>query len=223
MYGILSSTDTEWIQNRANFYSILFLGLGFLTGIAAFVQTYMFTIAGVLLTSRLRSLTFKAMIHQEIGWFDEAKNGVGALCSRLSSDCAAVQGATGSKVGSMLQAGSVIFIGIGISLFYSWKMTLVASVFIPPIFICVYLESVYMESSNIKERAVLENATKMAVEAISNIRTVNSLNQEIHVLHRYVVEMRIAENYSRKKSLLRGLIFGLGKSIPNFGYGEFMH
>lgn len=128
MYGILSDTNTDYIQERANFYSILFLVLGVITGIAAFFQTYMFNIAGVYLTSRLRYLTFKAMINQETGWFDEAKNGVGALCARLSGDCANVQGATGSKIGSMLQAGSVIFIGIGISLFYSWKMTLVNNI-----------------------------------------------------------------------------------------------
>jgi ATP-binding cassette subfamily B (MDR/TAP) protein 1 len=100
-------------------------------------------------------------------------------------------------------------------------MTGVASVFIFPIFFSVYLEAVFMEASNIKERAVLEGATKTAVEAISNIRTVNSLNQEKPVMDRYIVEMQKAESYSRKKALLRGLIFGLGKSVPNFGYGRF--
>lgn len=142
MFEILPYTDVNYIQERADYYAILFLVLGFVTAIAAFLQTYAFSIAGVFLTSRLRHLTFKAMVNQDIGWFDDAKNGIGALCARLSGDCANVQGATGSKVGAMLQAGSVIFIGIGISLFFSWKMTLVASVFIPPIFICVYLEAV---------------------------------------------------------------------------------
>jgi hypothetical protein len=40
-------------------------------------------------------------------------------------------------------------------------------------------------------------------------------------MDRYIVEMQKAESYSRKKALLRGLIFGLGKSVPNFGYGRF--
>lgn len=32
------------------------------------------------------------MLQQEIGWFDNPLNGVGALCSRLAADAAAVQG-----------------------------------------------------------------------------------------------------------------------------------
>lgn len=39
---------------------------------------------------------------QEQGWFDEEENAVGALCARLSSDCAAVQGATGTHSATSL-------------------------------------------------------------------------------------------------------------------------
>jgi ATP-binding cassette subfamily B (MDR/TAP) protein 1 len=141
MYGLLSLGDAELIQKQTNFYSLLFLMLGVLTGIGTFIQTYMFNYAGVRLTSRLRFLTFKAMMSQEMAWFDESKNAVGALCARLSSDCANVQGATGSRIGSLLQAGSVIFIGIGISFYFSWKMTLVASVSIPVVLFFVFMES----------------------------------------------------------------------------------
>ena len=52
----------------------------------------MFSISGEELTIRLRNLSFRAMLKQEMGWFDHTKNSVGALCSRLSGDAAAVQG-----------------------------------------------------------------------------------------------------------------------------------
>lgn len=32
------------------------------------------------------------MLKQEIAWFDDKRNGTGTLCSRLSTDAAAVQG-----------------------------------------------------------------------------------------------------------------------------------
>lgn len=76
----------------SNIYSILFLVMGLVTGLGTFFQTYMFNIAGVRLTSRLRLETFKTMMKQEMAWFDSAKNSVGALCTRLSSDCSGVQG-----------------------------------------------------------------------------------------------------------------------------------
>ena len=130
-----------------------------------------------------------------------------------------MQGATGSRIGSILQAGSVIFIGLGISFYFSWKLTLVASIAIPIVLGSVFMESRYMAASNMKEKVAMENGTKLAVEAISNIRTVASLCQEPHVLKRYIAEMDHVENYCAKKSRLRGFVFGLGQTVPLMGYG----
>lgn len=141
MYGILSLDDVREIQNKANLYSMLFVVLALVTGFGTFLQNLMFNTAGVKLTSRLRLLTFKAMINQEMGWFDDSKNTVGALCARLSGDCSCVQGATGSRIGSLLQAGSVVICGLGISFYFSWKMTLIASLSIPLVLFFIVMEA----------------------------------------------------------------------------------
>jgi hypothetical protein len=52
----------------------------------------MFGISGENLTRRLRSKGFKTMLSQEIGWFDEPDNNIGALTTRLAVEAAAVQG-----------------------------------------------------------------------------------------------------------------------------------
>lgn len=52
----------------------------------------MFSLSGEILTARLRKLTFAAMLRQEVAWFDEERNAVGALCSKLSGDASAIQG-----------------------------------------------------------------------------------------------------------------------------------
>lgn len=56
------------------------------------LKIYLFGIAGEKLTMRLRVQMFTSMLRQEIGWYDQKENGVGALCSRLSSEAAQVQG-----------------------------------------------------------------------------------------------------------------------------------
>jgi len=57
-----------------------------------FLQTHLFSLAGVRLTARLRIAAFSAMLRQEVGWFDDERNSVGVLCARLSGDAASVQG-----------------------------------------------------------------------------------------------------------------------------------
>lgn len=56
------------------------------------MQSFMFAISGESLTMRLRKEAFEAMLRQEMGWFDEERNSTGALCARLSSDAAKIQG-----------------------------------------------------------------------------------------------------------------------------------
>ena len=49
-----------------------------------------FVMAGERLTRRLRTMTFRAILAQEVGFFDDAKNSVGRLSTRLSADAAEV-------------------------------------------------------------------------------------------------------------------------------------
>lgn len=77
-----------------------------------------------------------------------------------------------------------------------------------------------MEVGAIKERESLETSTKQAVEAIANIRTVASLCQEKHVLERYTNEIDNVHKFCRKKSRLRGTVFGLGQTVPMMCYGK---
>lgn len=55
-------------------------------------QGYAFAKSGELLTKRLRKLGFRAMLGQDIGWFDDLRNSPGALTTRLATDASQVQG-----------------------------------------------------------------------------------------------------------------------------------
>ena len=52
----------------------------------------MFGISGENLTKRLRSKAFKAMLSQDIGYFDKQENNVGILCAKLATEASTVQG-----------------------------------------------------------------------------------------------------------------------------------
>lgn len=64
----------------------------------------MFTLSGEYLTMRLRRRAFSTMLIQEMAWFDDEKNSSGSLCSRLSTDAAAVQGVRSGIVSGFIQS-----------------------------------------------------------------------------------------------------------------------
>ncbi|XP_015115150.1 multidrug resistance protein homolog 49 isoform X1 [Diachasma alloeum] len=218
VYEVLGLPDDDEIRAETVNFSILFIVVGIITGVGTFLQMYMFGLAGVRMTTRLRSITFAAMLKQEMGWFDEDTNSVGALCARLSSDASAVQGATGSRIGSILQAMSTLVLGVGLSLYFTWKMTLVSIVTIPLVLGAVFMEARIMGGQGMEEKKKMECATRIAIEAISNIRTVASLGKEGAFLDRYCVEMAKVAAATRTRNRLRGLVFSCGQTIPYFGY-----
>ncbi|KAH0550179.1 multidrug resistance protein homolog 49-like isoform X1 [Cotesia glomerata] len=218
VYYVLGLENPDEVREKTITFSIYFGIVGVVTGIGTFLQMYMFGLAGVRMTARIRKMTFTAMLKQEMGWYDEDTNSVGALCARLSSDAAAVQGATGSRIGAILQAMSTLVLGIGLSMYYSREMTLVSVVSIPLVLGAVFFEARIMGGQGMQEKKKMECATRIAVEAISNIRTVASLGKEKAFLERYCVELNHVAKATRIKNRLRGLVFSCGQTIPYFGY-----
>ncbi|XP_061717365.1 multidrug resistance protein homolog 49-like [Cydia pomonella] len=217
-YGLLESNNERYVMSETNKIALMFLGVGVLTGVGIFLQIYIFNVTGVRLTARLRVAAFASMLRQEIGWFDDPANGVGALCGRLAGDAAAVQGATGTRIGALMQAGATIIIGIALSMYFTWKMTLVSLVSVPMVIGAVVLEGrVLAEGITIMLKAS-HKATTIATEAISNIRTVSAFCGEEGVIQRYVEAGRAAANTAIKSVRWRGCVFAFGQTAPVAGY-----
>jgi ATP-binding cassette subfamily B (MDR/TAP) protein 1 len=180
-------------------------------------------LTGEALTARLRRMTFDAMLSQEQGWYDDPSNNVGALCSRLSGDCAHVQGATGSRIGSVVQALSTIFLGIGLSMYYNAKLGAVAIVFTPFVVLATYFQMKLMTGQNLEEKKAVDEASKVAVQAVGNIRTVAALGKERAFVNMY--QGHLTESHERilKMAHLRGFIFGFAQSVPYFAYATVMY
>lgn len=79
-------------KRQANMFSGLFVAIGAVAGLAMFTQSAAFSKSGEILTMRLRKRAFKALMSQEMAYFDDDKNNLGALTTRLATDASAVQG-----------------------------------------------------------------------------------------------------------------------------------
>ena len=142
--GVLEPTYSEeekqQTQAKGNFYSLLFLAIGIVTGVASFIQITALTFAGENLTNRLRILAFDAILNQEIGWFDDDDNAVGALCTRLSADASSVEGATGSRISVVVQSLSILISCTIVSIYYDWRLGLVTMAIVPFVLAGSYLQ-----------------------------------------------------------------------------------
>ena len=167
----------------------------------------------------MRKDAFSAMLKQEMGWYDKVENNTGALCARLSGDCAKVQGATGARVGTIMQGIAGIFIAVILGLVYNWQLGLVCSLFLPLTIVAVILEQRMIIGSDSIERVAFEKSAKLAVEAIGNIRTVAGLRCEEKYIKMYTEQLALPFEMNKNRSHKRGVIFGFSQGIQYLSWG----
>ncbi|XP_027205312.1 multi drug resistance 50 [Dermatophagoides pteronyssinus] len=216
--GILANPDPDYILDEVLKYALIFLAMGIISGILQFFQSYLYGMSSENLTYRMRNDVFRAILSQEVAWFDRPENSTGALCARLSNDTSAIQGATGSRLSVMAQTVSILTAGIILSMFYCWKLSLVMLCFVPVILLSVYFQMRIIMGMNISKRVVSEEATKIAVEAISNIRTVASLHLELTFWINYQTALDVDFRKSRLEPHIKSFTFGFTQMSFNVAY-----
>lgn len=141
IYGAMQMPDPDDVKHEISIICICFMVVGLVVAFCLFLQTYLFNITGVILTTKLRRMVFHSMIKQDMAWFDEDSHSVGGLCAFLSGDAANVRAAVGQPIGGIISALATLICGIAVAMSYSWKLALVCLCFVPLVVFTVIFEA----------------------------------------------------------------------------------
>ncbi|XP_075602154.1 ATP-binding cassette sub-family B member 5 isoform X2 [Balearica regulorum gibbericeps] len=214
--GAFQETDPEKRSKNTLVLSLMFLLLGVITLAAYIIQGFMFGKSGEILTMRLRSLSFRALLQQEVGWYDDQKNAVGVLLTRLATDASQVKGATGSRLGLMTMTVFTLLTAIIIAFVYGWQLTLLILACIPFVIATNAARVSSVSGHAAKDQKALEEAGRISTESVENIRTVASLTREEAFYERYVTSLNGPYRDSLTKAPFYGFTYGVAQCANYF-------
>lgn len=204
--------DEKQLRKDADFWSGMFVVLGASCFVVVTTQFTMFSMIGSALVRRVRQMCFSSILHQEVGWFDDSANSSGAIGARLSTDAAQVRAMVGDTLAVLVQNIVTIVVGMVIAFTANWTLTLVVLTVVPLIGFAGAMQMKALQGFSESAKVMYEDASKVANDAVSSIRTVAA----------FVAEEKVLQLYNEKCSLplkagiRRGHVSGLGLGFSNF-------
>eukprot|EP01107_Rhizomastix_libera_P017209 TRINITY_DN786_c0_g1_i5.p1 TRINITY_DN786_c0_g1~~TRINITY_DN786_c0_g1_i5.p1 ORF type:complete len:1335 (+),score=441.92 TRINITY_DN786_c0_g1_i5:243-4007(+) len=178
-------------------------------GILQFCERLLLGIGGERLTRIVRTVSLKAMMRQNIGFFDDKKNSTGVLTTRLATDATLIDSATGSRVGTSIQMVGSIAAGLIVGFTGSWRMALIILACVPVLMVSQFINLRFLVSSQAMLKESYEQSGIVASEAVENIRTVAMLGREEYFKQRFVKEIVEADKKSNRNSIISGVAAGI--------------
>ncbi|GJZ55567.1 ABC transporter family protein [Tanacetum coccineum] len=205
--------DHDEIKRRTRIYSLCFAGLGVFSMVINIIQHYNFAAMGEQLTKRVRERMLAKILTFEIGWFDQGENSSGAICSRLAKDANVVRSLVGDRSALLIQTFSAVIIACTMGLVIAWRLALVMIAVQPLIIVCFYCKRVLLKNMSQKAMKSQDKSSKLAAEAVSNLRTVTAFSSQSRILKMLVETQKAPMRESIKQAWYAGLGLGFSQSL----------
>jgi ATP-binding cassette subfamily B protein len=200
--GAIAGRDPRAVTNAA----WLLVALAVVQGFAVSGRHVLFSLAGERGVRRVRERLYASLLRQEVAFFDGARTG--DLVSRLGTDAASLQGLLASQFSMTLRHLITAAGGIVLLFVTSPRLTYVMLAIVPAVAIGAVFYGRKVRALARRYQDALADASHVAEESLSAIRTVRSFNAEPAERARYDAAIAASYEAARRRAYAGATFMG---------------
>ena len=170
--------------------------------IISFLRIYLFTNVGENAVADMRKDIYQKMVMMPMDFF--AQRRVGELSSRITADISQIQDTVTNVLAEILRGVLTLFIGIGLILYISVKMTLLMLSVIPVILVIGLIFSKKIRKLARETQDQLADSGTVVQETLQGISNVKAFSNEWYEIGRYNKSISSMVNLAVRNGRLRG-------------------
>jgi len=198
----LTGGDASMVDKAAIALFIVFV----IQAIAVWLRYVLFTVAGERVVAELREQLYRAIMGQEVAFFDKSRTG--ELLNRLSADTQVLQNTVSVNVSMALRSAAAALGGVAFLFWTSVELTGLMLLVVPPVAIGAVFYGRRVRKVSRQVQDALAEASEVAEESIAGIRTVRAFTAEEAEAARYDGAVEKSFDLARGRAHLVGRFIG---------------
>ncbi|KAF1978403.1 leptomycin B resistance protein pmd1 [Bimuria novae-zelandiae CBS 107.79] len=170
------------------------------------------------LVLRVRDVSFRTVLMQDIAWFSLPGHSHHALMAKLNTDSGHISGLSGIILGTVFSIVTSVIGGMILAHIVAWKIAIVLLAAVPIMLLAGFFRLRILSKAQERHETAYNSAAALASEACSAIHTVAVLGRERHFFEKYRSAIQKPYEESLKFNVLGSAILAFSLSVTYFVY-----
>ncbi|CAP21602.2 Protein CBR-PGP-12 [Caenorhabditis briggsae] len=194
---------------------ILYGCLGLYVFITQVLSSTLFTIVAENLGLKFRVQSFKNLLYQDASFFDNPAHAPGKLITRLATDAPNVKAVVDTRMLQVIYSMTSITINLVTGYACCWQIAVVGTVMIA-LFALLMISMAYKIARVNLKQIKRDEAGKIAIEIVENVKTIQLLTSTEHFLTEYTTALELQHKSEMKKAYIQALNNAISQTFMYF-------
>ena len=212
------TSETDELTSKISFFCLLFFLLSLLALFSHGAGGTAFGLVSENLVLRVRDISFRTILKQDIAWFSKPGHSHHALMSKLNMDSGSISGLSGVILGTIFSITTSVVGGTILAHFVAWRIAIVLLAAVPIMIFAGFIRLRILAMAEENHQRAFNDAATLASEATSSMQIVAAFGLEDHFLDLYREAIRGPYEAHLKFALFGNLLLAFSLSVTYYVY-----